>query len=72
MIFSRKTLLEACHVFPELLTHSEMDTLMLELELDHLLSRENKEYRANGIFRYLVKIPAARGIVEYPLNKIIT
>ena len=70
MIFSRQTLLEACHVFPELLTHSEMDTLMLELELDHLLSRENKEYRANGIFQYLVKIPAAQ-INGQPLERLV-
>ena len=71
MTFSRQTLLEACHVFPELLTHSGMDTLMLELELDHLLSRGgNKEYRANGIFQYLVKIPAAK-INGRPLERLV-
>ena len=71
MVFSRQTLLEACHTFPARLTHTEMTTLMLKLGLDHLLSSGgNKESRANGIFQYLVKNPAAQ-INGRPLERLI-
>ena len=48
-----------------------MDTLMLRLELDHLLSNGgNKESRANGIFLYLVKNRAAQ-INGRPLARLV-
>ena len=70
MDFSRKTLLEACHTFRRL-SHAEMDTLMLRLELDPLMSKGgNKESRANDIFQYLVKKPAAQ-IDGRPLARLV-
>src|SRR5437868_6721775 len=70
MSFSRQTILEACHVFP-LLTHTEMDTLMLRLQLDQLLpTGSNKESRANGMFQYLLKEPEAQ-IDGRPLIRLV-
>ena len=71
MVFSQQTLLKSCHVFPELLTHSGMDTLMLELELDHLPpNRGNKESRANSILQYLVMNPDAQSNGQ-PLARLV-
>ena len=62
MSFSRRTLLEACHILP-LLTQAQLDTLMLRLELDHLVARhsnEGKEARANKLFQRLIQDPEAQ------------
>ncbi len=62
MSFSRRTLLEACHTFPRFLTQTEIDTLVLRLELDDLVATrasQSKEARANRIFRHLLKHPEA-------------
>jgi hypothetical protein len=63
MSFSRQTLFDACHVLPQCLTQTQMDTLMLRLELDHLVARRNnegKESRANELLQHLLANPTAQ------------